>query len=236
MKVHRFYCNQHLGDRTIVLGDGDLTRQIFAVLKLKKGELICLFNGDGQDYLYCLEVVARHEAHASFVRAENNLAEISREVVLYCSILKKENFEIVAQKATEIGVKKIVPIVSDNTIKLQLNLERIRKIVLEATEQSGRNFVPKISEPINFETLAKNLAPEEVCLFCDFDGKGVNDLNLGSHGAVNIFIGPEGGWSQFERDFAKQRNFLKLSLGGSTLRAETAAIVACAFVVAKIRR
>jgi len=145
---------------------------------------------------------------------------------LYVSILKKDNFEVVTQKATEVGATKIVPIISARTIKKDVNMERLRRIATEASEQSGRTVVPEISVPIDF-AVAVDLARENDVNYAfekempEFDNVAVQKFK-----SVGLFIGPEGGWLPEELDKMKQNKFVFAGLGKNVLRAETAAIVA----------
>ncbi|MDD5430736.1 MAG: RsmE family RNA methyltransferase, partial [Candidatus Pacebacteria bacterium] len=170
------------------------------------------------------------EIGTGFVKAEilkkmKNKSESKKETILYCAILKKENFEGAAQKATEAGIKKIIPIITDKTVKLNLNMERIGKIVKEAAEQSGRGIVPEISEPVDFDAALESAKQNDLNLF--FTGNApMIELKKIKVGQVGIFIGPEGGWSEREEKAAKKNKFQSAGLGKLTLRSETAATVA----------
>jgi 16S rRNA (uracil1498-N3)-methyltransferase len=146
-----------------------------------------------------------------------------KKVTLFCAVLKKENFELVVQKATECGVSKIIPIITARTVKTGLNLERLQKIAREASEQSGRSTVPEISEPISFDESLEMTRQNDLKILFDISGKF---LGKTSKNSPAIWIGPEGGWTPEEIKKATQNNFKIASLGPNTLRAETAAIVA----------
>lgn len=207
----------------IKITDEKLINQIKNVLKLSLGEVVNLFNGRGEEVL--AEIIALNKKEVVF-----NVQEIftsrdngDKQVILYCAILKKENFELVAQKGTEVGVSKIVPIITERTIKLGLNMERLQKIVKEAAEQSGRGIVPEISEPIKFIEALEQAKENDVNFFCHFSKKSLNKGK--ANGQIGLFIGPEGGWSDGEVKQAKEVGCEIVSLGENVLRAETAAIV-----------
>ena len=109
-------------------------------------------------------LLAKDKAELEILETIKNKNESENHVNLYCSILKKENFELAVQKAVEVGVKEIIPIITARTVKLGLNHERLNKIIKEAAEQSGRGVLPKLDEAIIFDEALK-LAKE-------------NDLNL----------------------------------------------------------
>jgi 16S rRNA (uracil1498-N3)-methyltransferase len=152
--------------------------------------------------------------------------EPARSVTLCCSILKRENFELVVQKATELGVSRIIPIIAERTVKTGLKMERLKAIAKEATEQSGRGVVPDISEPMSL-TDALALPGHKL-----FFHTGTQAHPALSSDPALLFIGPEGGWSDRDVAAAVSAGCQVCSLGKRTLRGETAAIVACYQAVA----
>lgn len=233
MKRHRFYFEGIL-DGVTVLSTGDLVHQIIRVLKLKAGEEIVLWNGDGNEYVFALEKIGAKDIRGRVVRVEKNDREPDVYGVLYCAILKRENFELVAQKATEVGVSEIVPLVSGRTVKTHINNDRLGKIILEAAEQSGRARIPVLCDAMSFNEALKRAGQDELSYFFDC-GEGLqperaDDLQQKK---VGVFIGPEGGWTDDERKSAKEAGFIFSSLGPLTLRGETAAIIASYLVCHK---
>ncbi len=250
MKIHRFIVNFDLSKKELEIKDKELINQIKNVLRLKQGEFIELCDGKsisamteiveiGKDII---KVKVSAPLRSSSFAGQNS----TKKVNLFCAILKKENFEMVVQKTTECGVSKIIPIITSRTIKTGLNLERLRKIAKEASEQSGRINVPEILEPISFEKSLELAKEKDLNILFDASG----ELSLKTHGYfsaekflvlapsrsqgilkdnspfVNLFIGPEGGWTKSEIEKAKSLNFKIVSLGSLTLRGETAAIIA----------
>jgi 16S rRNA (uracil1498-N3)-methyltransferase len=220
MKIHRFIDNFDLSQKETEI-TGEIAHQIIKVLKLKVGEKIELCNGLG---IYAMAEIKEINKKSVLVEIERieKITE-NKKTTLFCAVLKKENFELVVQKATETGISKIVPIISARTIKTGLNLERLQKIAKEASEQSGRSIVPEILEPIGFEKSLELINESDINILYDISGKELNlDKNNSLH---NIFIGPEGGWTTEEIEKVKNLNFKIASLGSLTLRAETAAII-----------
>ena len=163
-----------------------------------------------------------------------------QEVWLYASIVKKDNFEWIAEKATELGVSHIVPVMSERSEKKSLNLERLEKIVIEASEQSGRGDVPMIhpivslGEAIDQAKISFTSGPHEVLeqprevIAFHTEGEFFQRSGFGGVKSVAVFIGPEGGWSEREVELFHIENIPVKCLGKQVLRAETAAVAALA--------
>lgn len=227
MKIHRFIDNFDLSKNELEI-TGENAKQMAQVLKLKIGEKVELCDGKG---ISAMAEIAKINKKSVLVKLEEflhqNKDKQEKEVTLYCAILKKENFELVVQKTTECGISKIIPIITERTIKTGLNIERLQKIAKETSEQSGRNNVPEISIPIKFNEAIENIKGESI-LFDISGSKFSNDYQLKTD---NLFIGPEGGWTEKEIKKAKENNFSIASLGSLTLRGETAAIIATYLMV-----
>ena len=216
-----------------MLKDYELFNQIRNVLKLKIGEKIIL--GDGKMNEGIAEI---KEYGKDFIRVEAGEIKINQnepagQVILYCAILKKENFELVIQKATEIGVKEIVPLITARTVKLDIKKDRLEKIIKEASEQSGRGIMPILHDPLEFNKTFDYAKHSKVNLFFDSSGGDfTEDFKLKTENyLIGVWIGPEGGWDSQELELARKSGFKIINLGKLTLRAETAAIVATYRVV-----
>ena len=228
MKIHRFIVDSDLAAPVFEIPDREAARQIRSVLKLKVGETIILGNGRLDEVQCRIHAFSLQGVEVEVVSRGRNRNEFRTQVVLFCAILKKDNFELVVQKATEVGVTEIYPVVSKRTVKLEVNVERLAKVAKEAAEQSGRGFVPLIHDPIKFSEALLYAAPNDANYFFEqgappFD-RGV--LSLRGMDRIGVFIGTEGGWDETEVAAAKQNFFHVASLGTLTLRAETAAIIA----------
>jgi 16S rRNA (uracil1498-N3)-methyltransferase len=244
MKIHRFIGPFDLSKKELGIKEKEIVNQMKNVLRLKVGEQVELCDGKRISAIAEIKKISGDQVDVLIGKIEKNKNQTKNEVSLFCAVLKKENFELVVQKATECGVTKIIPIITARTIKTGLNQERLQKIAKEASEQSGRLTVPEISEPIKFEDVIKITGGESIL----FDASG--ELSFETHGyfstekflvlapsrsqgvskdnspSVNIFIGPEGGWTPEEIAMAKSFDFKIASLGPLVLRGETAAIVA----------
>ncbi|HRY52636.1 MAG TPA: RsmE family RNA methyltransferase [Candidatus Portnoybacteria bacterium] len=226
MRQNRFFGDFDFGQKSLRISGGDFLHQIKNVLRLGTGEEIILVNGQSQEAIVKIITYGKDFVSAEIQTVRENKNEPERRVILYCSILKRENFELVVQKATEVGVSAIVPVICEHTIKTGLKKERLVKIIKEAVEQSGRGMVPDLSEPISFEQAVKEAQQNDENFFFDPSTSFRVDFDFKKKKTVGLFIGPEGGWGNFEIDLVRQRGFKMVSLGKLTLRGETAAIVA----------
>jgi 16S rRNA (uracil1498-N3)-methyltransferase len=230
MKIHRFIGQFEFNNKKVVINDEKIINHIKNVLKLKIGEKIILENGNLDEKLVEIRKINKDSIECEIISETENKNESETYGILYCAVLKKENFELVVQKATECGIKEIIPIISKRTIKLNLNYDRLQKIAKEAAEQSGRGIIPEIKGITSFEDAierGKNIGNN---FFCDSSGSKLTNLKLTNLQTIGVWIGPEGGWDETEINIAKennkQNNFKIVSLGKTTLRAETAAIIA----------
>ncbi len=229
MKIHRFLSSYKEIGNNVFIENTDLIHQIKNVLKLRVAEEIILTNGVGHDVHIALTEISKDSIVGSVIERVN-AQKSSHKVHLYLSILKKENFELVAQKATEVGVESINPVESDRTVKTGFKEERLKTIIKEALEQSGGSYLPTLGEKIEFTNALENSPGEKYLLHMD----GIPFEELGElPKEVSIFIGPEGGWSEPEIKLAKDRGVKIVKIGNPTLRAETAAIIASFLFVNK---
>ncbi len=231
MKIHRFYIETDYSNKKIKFDDGELLNQLKKVLRLRIGDSVVLFNKEGKEFKASIESYTSKGCVFNITKIKENNREIKNTVLLYCSILKRDNFEFVVQKATEIGIDRITPIVTSRTIKFDLRSDRLGKIIKEASEQSGRVKLPILSDKISLkESMDSAKKNNAINIFFDSAGKNINELmgknKIGNKkNQIGIFIGPEGGWTNEELELAKKSNFKIISLGETTLRAETAAII-----------
>jgi len=228
MKNHRFISEFNLREKELSIFDREILNQVRNVLRLKSGSQIILADGRANEALAEITEFGRDYLRVKLLQKEINDKEPDRKVILYCSILKRENFELVAQKATEVGVSEIIPLICEHTVKIGFKKERLQKIIKEAAEQSGRGIVPIIYEPMGFSEAVKQAQQNGQNFLFDASGENLakSDFARFKQKTVGVFIGPEGGWSSFEMDLVRQREFKIASLGKLTFRAETAAVVA----------
>ncbi|MCC6563304.1 16S rRNA (uracil(1498)-N(3))-methyltransferase [Candidatus Uhrbacteria bacterium] len=222
MKVHRFFSQLKRDRDAVSFADPDVTHQILRVLKLRVGEVVTVLDGKGMEYDVELVQVDKKDVAGIVIAERKNETEPEREVVLYAAILKRENFEWAVQKAVECGVSKIVPMVTQRTIKKDVKQERLQEIAKEAAELSGRGRVPEVSEPVDFDEALNGAKGEKY--FLDAGGSTFDAMQAAP--SVSLFIGPEGGWTDEERANAKRAGLTTISLGPRVLRGETASALA----------
>lgn len=220
-KIHRFLVKENPGEVETTIVDTDLIHLVSRVLKLHIGEQCILFADGGKDYLSTIVSMSKQEI---VLRTESIKEKvfIPRTGTACVSIIKGEQFETVVQKLTELGIQNIVPLISNRTVKQSLRLDRLQKISDEALEQSGGSSRVHISEPL---PLKDALELHKGTTQCYFDIEG-SPYVPSKEDTVTFYIGPEGGWSDADKVLFKEYTVPSYLLGGTILRAETAAIVA----------
>ena len=228
MKLHRFYVEQNLPKEGIFsIHHQGLFSQIKKVLRLLPNEKVGLFNGNSQEYIS--KIVSsgnKNEIVFQIEEIQKNDVSLNKEVSLFFSILKKDNVEWIIQKGTELGVSNFIPIISARSEKKNINIDRINKITIEATEQSGRPVPPTIKEITKLESIFDSF--HEPIIVFEKGSEPFKKEDFENAIKVGILIGPEGGWTKEEISLFKNRKATFRSLGSTTLRGETAAIVASA--------
>ena len=238
MRLHRFYLHQSIAhsvtDKEIKVENEDLVHQWRDVFRYTTGAQVIVFDGDGYDYLCMIAHIYSRTAELAVVSKKKSVmpeVDMQRRIALAVSMIKKDNMELVIQKATELGVSEIFPIVSERSEKKSLNMARAQKIAVEASEQSGRGDVPTIHEPVDLDEFFKleDIDKFETKIACDPSGAKKLDKSMVQNSTL-ICIGPEGGYSDKELELFNAQGFEIASLGSLVLRAETAAIAVLAMV------
>lgn len=223
MKIHRFIGDFDFSKKELEINDIEIVKQIRNVLKLEIGRKIILSDGKGAEADAIITFIYSDKISCEVVEVRK-VNEATRKVSLYLAILKKDNFELAIQKSVECGVSRIIPIITERTIKTGLNKERLEKIIKEASEQSGRSVVPELLETMTYKEALEHGNENTEKIICDLVKENYRpDKNATN---VSIFVGPEGGFTEKEIFLAKESNYQIASLGDMTLRGETAAIVA----------
>lgn len=239
MKIHRFYLKNIFinNENMIVTQETSLIHQIKNVLRYKKGDILNIFNeeiGELEVELYDISKKDMSFIYKRHVSGENLSNKIGNNITLYMSLIKSSNFELTLEKAVELGVKNVVPIISERSIRYDFNLERFGKIIKEATEQCGRCDLMDLSRPLALGEILKTDFKESSLYFGSLSE---NDFGFitgkKQEQQLGLFIGPEGGFSENEISLFKECNVKPISLGSYVLRAETAAIVGVAVLSIK---
>ncbi len=206
---------------------------LLKVLRLTEGDEILLFNGrDGEWRAHLVEVRKRR---CGLLSTECTRAQASGPDLHYLfAPLKHARLDYMVQKATEMGVKRLQPVLTRRTIAARVNVERMRANVIEAAEQCGVLRVPLVDEPQRLEALLESWDEARRLIVCD-EGAEVESplaaLSGVKPGPLAVLIGPEGGFDPAERDRLRAEPFvLRVSLGPRIMRADTAAVAALALV------
>ena len=218
---HRFFVPEPIEGVSVELPEEE--RHHARVLRVRDGEDVEVFDSTGNNF------AGRYAGgRISNLQASSN-REPATAISLAMALINLEKFELVLQKATELGVASFTPLITD---RMDLRIERVRgkeerwrKIVLEAVKQSGRSKIPPIEPPAKFDEVIRRDGPKIV-----FEATAATPQTTDNRQPTTLFIGPEGGFSERELALAKQNGAILQSLGARRLRAETAAIAAVCFV------
>jgi len=244
MTRRRFYASPgafNLEEQTVTLA-AEEARHLGDVLRLKSGDEVYVFDGARREFRCRVVNTARDSAELR-IDAEVDPAkpESQLQLDLCVALLKGEKFDLVVQKATELGVNRIVPLLTryaDIHLRDERDADkrvaRWQRIAMEAAKQSGRAFVPEVNRPVSFESIESIAAGTKNAhlrlMFSERGGGPVSEISGREVKAITALVGSEGGWSDEEIERAQAQNFHVVTLGGRILRAETAAIAVTALL------
>ncbi len=217
--------------------DPPLAHQVRHVLRKGAGDEIILFSEAprvcGWDFLFRISKVTDRILEGTLVSKVKNDREPRIQLTLYQALLKKDMMEWVFEKGAEVGVSAFVPVVAERSVKTSINSARAGKILKEAAEQSGRAIVPALSQTVSCaDAFAQARGSGGLTVFAHEQEARNQFGNLPlANQRVNLFIGPEGGFSEKEVAEARAVGFFITSLSRRILRAETAAITASYFLL-----
>ncbi len=240
MTRRRFYAlPEDIHDRTVTLS-ADETHHLIHVLRMTPGNQAFVFDGCGREYRCTFRAVANNRAQLDIDEEIHEPVESPIDLTLAQALAKGDKFEFIVQKATELGVKRIVPLatryadvkIADDQIAKKL--DRWRRISLEALKQCGRRLLVEIAPPRMLGEFLETASshPATLLLFSERGGRSVTDalVETPRQCPVVAIVGPEGGWSEDEFELFEQRGAKSVTLGPRTLRTETAAIVAITLI------
>ena len=201
--------------------DKTQSHYISKVMRIKVGENFILFNHSGE-YKAKVENLVKGFVEFSIVKKLRS-ADASKEIWLAFTPIKLNYLNLMIQKATELGVTKFMPIITERTIVRKINEKRIRKIIIEASEQSNRLNLPELDKLKNLDEFIKENAQTTV-IFGDLNSNN-KKINIKGSDPICILIGPEGDFSVKEREnISKLKKIIPLNINQNILRSETAAI------------
>jgi 16S rRNA (uracil1498-N3)-methyltransferase len=230
MQIPFFYINDYdLSNKEIIL-DEDASRHVVQVLRMKKGSQVNLTDGKGQ--LLTCEIIDDHKKHCKVNVTHSQLtAANAQRTSIAVSLLKNSNrFEWFLEKATELGISGIIPIICSRTEKQKFRSDRMKNILISAMLQSQQVWLPVLQEPIAYELLFRQeevaATTQKFIAHCiETNKQNLRDLINGSLPSQIVLIGPEGDFTKEEIEMAVQHHFIPVALGETRLRTETAAVV-----------
>jgi 16S rRNA (uracil1498-N3)-methyltransferase len=230
--MRRFYASIEQFQTETVSLSLEETRHLRDVLRLSEGANVRVFDGGGREFLCEIKTIGKKETVLRIVEEIAPTApESNLNLTLAVALLKGEKFDLVVQKAVELGVTTLIPL---NTKRADVKLkdigkrhERWRKIALEAAKQSGRSKLTTMVEPIDFGKFIETANGTRI-LFAERNGGDFSGIEKAEN--ITAVVGAEGGWEDSETEAAREKGFQIVTLRGRILRAETAAITVAAIL------
>jgi 16S rRNA (uracil1498-N3)-methyltransferase len=223
----RLFVEAALRDQATVTLDSAQANYLGNVLRLAVGGQVLLFDGASGEWIATVAQMTRKSMQLT-VERRTKAAEAVPDLWLAFAPVKRTQLDWLVEKATELGVARLMPVVTRRTVVERIKGERLRSIAVEAAEQCGRTMLPAIDEPVALERMLKERDPERLLYFADETG-GEPMAKAFAPGPGLILTGPEGGFTNEERAMIRATAGVKaISLGPRILRAETAALAAVA--------
>ena len=228
MTLPFFYINDYDTVQKEIVLDEDTSKHIVQVLRMKAGEQLNLTDGKGS--LLTCGIIAEHKRHCEVEVLSSVIYPLSsKKITIAISLLKNSNrFEWFLEKATEIGVSEIIPLICERTEKEKFRYERMQGICISAMLQSRQVWLPVLNEPLDFKkAVEQSTAEQKFIAHCiDNSKQALAHYQISTLSHSLICIGPEGDFTKEEIELALENNFQPVSLGETRLRSETAGVVA----------
>ncbi len=229
MNIRLYQPNSIVANTTGLLSK-EHTHYVVNVMRLKRGSIINFFNKDGEwkSEIIFLDKDRVEVKYLEKIKQNSNFSKLELAICL----VKKNPLDTIFQKATELGVGKIIPIISERTEVKELNYDRAKKITIEATEQSNQLVPPQISEVVKLKDFLKNFDDSSTLLFADVNSKdNLKFEDLKKRKSLCILIGPEGDFSPNEREIILKKSSIRpFKISRNILRSDTAVISAISLV------
>lgn len=230
MRVPRIYQNVPLSAGPPISLDEESSKRLSQVLRLEKGHKLILFNGDGNEYPAHIVEIKRHHMQVQIETCLEKSMESSLKLHLGQVIAKGERMDYAIQKATELGISEITPLFSTRCeVHLKNNrqekkLEHWQKVIINSCEQCGRNQLPQLNPAIELHPWLENLKTQTKLLLDHRSEASLKEVKLSSE--IALLVGPEGGLTFEEKNYALHHGFQAVQLGPRVFRSETAGLVA----------
>ncbi len=224
-KKIRIFLNENLNEQSEIILNKDQSHYLSSVMRIKAGQKVLFFNGNDGEFYGIINSIDKKKTTIKILSKKREIADLPKITLAFCPP-KGNKLDFLIQKSTEIGVREFIPIISDHTINRKINIDRLKKIIIESAEQSNQIQLPNLQNSLSFDNFVKNFSTSTI-LFAD-----INSLNSSLEKIIEkkqsnyiLLIGPEGDFSSKEREVILQnKNFKSFSLGSTVLRSETAAI------------
>jgi 16S rRNA (uracil1498-N3)-methyltransferase len=233
MPLRRIYCPHPLKSHIQTVLDGDAANHVLRVLRLRTGDELVLFDGSGCDFTGRVHALGRDRVTIDVDEGRVVERESPLQIVLLQGVSRGPRMDIVIQKATELGVMRIQPILAERSVVrldeegASRKQEHWQRVAIAAAEQSGRSRIPEVAAPLRLEAALGSYPGMGTGLLLDPEGRGAREL-APPVSPVSLLIGPEGGFSDSESRLARDSGFIGLRLGPRILRTETAPLAALA--------
>ncbi|MCC8074039.1 MAG: 16S rRNA (uracil(1498)-N(3))-methyltransferase [Clostridiales bacterium] len=220
----------------VVLNE-EQSRHIAKSLRMRKGDMITLSNGDGNDWGCIIDEITQNNVILTVCYHQANGTEPSVKITLYQGLPKGDKMGDIIQKCTELGVSVIAPVLTNRCVSrpdaksAEKKQKRFQKIALEAAQQSGRGIVPEITELQNIKKAVENDDSEVKILFYEGGGESLKSIVKSDVKSVSVYIGPEGGFEKDEVEMIKSAGGKVATLGKRILRTQTAPVAATAAIL-----
>lgn len=225
----RLFVAQQLAVGAMVALDGNAANYLSRVMRVAPGDAVILCDDATGEWAARVVEAGKRNVTLEVVERLRPREDVP-DFWLCPALLKKDRFDLVLEKATELGVRRIQPVITRRCVADKLNAERARTIVIEAAEQCARTALPELGEPAKLEALLRDWPADRTLFFADeLGGVPAAQAFSGSTGPAALLIGPEGGFDDSERELLRAHRQVKpITLGPRILRGETAAIAATA--------
>ena len=236
-----FVPHENIAEDKITINNEDVAH-ITKVLRYKAGDELFLCDGRGTDYTVQIAQIEKKKIICNIISKKKSDTEPNIKITLFQGLPKASKMEYIIQKTTELGIAKIVPCIMDRCVVklsdgIEKKVERWRKVAYEAAKQSGRGYVPEVTNFISFEECLGELKECDESFMCYEKGgvslskTGIAPVSEGEEKTIGLFIGCEGGFESHEAESCSQAGVTVVSLGPRILRCETAPLAALSVIM-----
>ena len=237
--MHRFFIKEDLSEFDEISLNENLSHQILRVLRMNNGDKFELFNNTENSFLAEITSIKNKEINCKIIKEFTNDQKYL-EINVFQSIVKLSKIEIIIEKLTEIGISTFTPIITERTQKKDIDalsknkIDRLKKISIESSEQSGKTHIPTIKNKINVNQVDFNQTNNVNIIFYEEIKGSIKidkiDKNLLKNKSVTVFIGPVGGFSLKEIEYFKKQKSVVINLGNTIFKSDTAAIIGVSLI------